>query len=64
MVWIVARPTQASQRSVASAMKAGATSTANIGMASRAKVLREPIGADADLLGGAEGSGVAGGDTV
>jgi hypothetical protein len=27
-------------------------------------VLREPIGADADPLGGAEGSGVAGGDTV
>jgi hypothetical protein len=45
-------------------MKAIATSTANNGMANRAKVLPEPIGADADPLGGAEGSGVAGGDTV
>jgi hypothetical protein len=39
-------------------MKASATSTANNGMASRAKVLRDPIGADADPLGGAEGSGL------
>jgi hypothetical protein len=41
-----------------------ATSTANNGMASRAKVLREPIGADAHPLGGVEGNEVAGGDTV
>jgi hypothetical protein len=45
-------------------MNPNAVSTANNGMASRAKVLRELIGADSDPLGGAEGSGVAGGDTV
>jgi hypothetical protein len=41
VVWIAALPTQASQRSVASAIKPNATNTANKGIASRAQELDE-----------------------
>ena len=47
VVWIAALPTQASQRSVATAIKPNATSTANSGIAKRPQELAEGV---ADVL--------------
>ena len=55
MVWIVALPTHASQRSVASAIKPNAASTANSGIAKRPQELEEEL--DEELDEGTDGLG-------
>jgi hypothetical protein len=61
VVWIAALPTQASQRSVASAIKPNATSTANSGIASRPQEFDEVLDEEPVEGLGAGGNGFGGG---
>jgi hypothetical protein len=63
VLWITSLPTQASQRSVASAMNPNAASTANSGIASRPHEGCEPDGGDCGAGAGAA-AGAAGGEGV